>query len=101
MDLGLTGKKVLITGANGNIGRAIVTKFFQENAITLIHYRKDDDRIQKLKENFNQDWFFKADLTCEEEVKKMFSQIEEKFGAIDIVVANAGFWNPNSKMIAI
>ena len=39
MNLGLTNKVILITGANGGIGRAISSVFLDEGAILLLGYR--------------------------------------------------------------
>jgi NAD(P)-dependent dehydrogenase (short-subunit alcohol dehydrogenase family) len=49
MNLALTNKVVLITGANGGIGQAISLAFIQEGATLLAGYRGDVSKLDELK----------------------------------------------------
>ena len=93
MDLGLENKVVLITGASGGIGSATAKLFAQEGAKVIIHYNKNREAAEKLaKEIGENSYIVQADLTKEEEVEKMYREIEENIGRIDILVCNHGIW---------
>ncbi len=47
MNLGLDGKTVLVTGATGLIGQAIVRTLAAEGARPVIHYRTNRDTAAK------------------------------------------------------
>ena len=93
MDLGLKGKKVLITGASGGIGSAIARKFAEEGAIVILHYHKNRESAEKLAKEIGEKTFLvQADVSDEHQVKKMYEEIENKVGRIDILVCNHGIW---------
>ena len=48
MDTGLTGKRVLVTGASGGIGAACVRAFAAEGARVAVHYFRGRDRAEAL-----------------------------------------------------
>ncbi|MBW3658838.1 MAG: SDR family NAD(P)-dependent oxidoreductase, partial [Actinobacteria bacterium] len=48
MDLGLDGAAVLVTGASGGIGQAIVRTLAGEGARVVVHYRSQADEAEAL-----------------------------------------------------
>ena len=79
-------KKVLITGSSTGIGRACADVFSENNFEVLGHGRDFcDDKIFRD--------FFVADFLYHEKIEKMFTEISEKFGNIDVLVNNAGMVN--------
>ncbi|MCH2180828.1 MAG: SDR family oxidoreductase [Mariniblastus sp.] len=92
METGLDSKKVVITGASGGIGQALVRGFADEGARVAIHYFRGQQSAQQLAEEFPDSITVGADLRSETEVCRMFEQIEQDLGAPDILIANAGFW---------
>ncbi len=91
MDTGLAGKRVLVTGAGGGIGGAIVKAFADEGAKVAIHYRSSAQRAEALADETG-GIALQADLTVESEVESLFSGAIEKLGGLEICVANAGAW---------
>ena len=85
---------MLITGGGSGIGEAIVRELAAQNARVMIHYHTSRDAAEKLAAEINSQGgeakSFKADLTKEAEVKKLFTFIGETFGGLDILVNNAG-----------
>ena len=83
-------KKVLVTGGTSGIGKEIVTQLLKNGAYVYINYgHNETQRVETEKylvKYQNKIQFIKADITSEEEVKKMFGQIEE----LDGLVNNAG-----------
>jgi 3-oxoacyl-[acyl-carrier protein] reductase len=84
MDLGLAGKRVLVTGASGGIGGACVRAFAGEGAEVVAHYHRGRDRAEALGAAAT----VGADLTSEDEVRRLFAEV----GRLDICAAVAGVW---------
>ena len=93
MKIDLTGKKALVTGGSGGIGRAIVRTLAECGADVAIHYHSDNANAEKLVKELEamgrKAAAFKADITKEADVYKMRDDMAEDFGMPDIVVANA------------
>ena len=87
-------KTVLITGASRGIGAATAKKFAQNGYNVIINYVSNDEAALKLKkelEAFNVKILVeKADISKEENVKKMVDETIKTFGNIDVLVNNAG-----------
>lgn len=87
-------KVVLITGANQGIGKEIAIKMAKEGYNIVINYNSnnlDSNEINKLfKDTGVKTLAIKADVSNYDEVGKMFDQILETFGRIDVLVNNAG-----------
>jgi 3-oxoacyl-[acyl-carrier protein] reductase len=94
MDFGLTGKRVLVTGASGGIGGACARAFAAEGAEVVANYHRGRERAEAL----GNVQVVGADLTNEDEVARMFSEA----GKLDVCAAVAGVWPsedvPVSKM---
>lgn len=91
MDTGLDGKGVLITGAAGGIGSAVVRAFSAEGARVAIHHRTNGDRARALAEETG-GVPLRADLTSESEVDALVPAVVAGLGRLDVLVANAGAW---------
>ncbi|MBI2020903.1 SDR family oxidoreductase [Candidatus Giovannonibacteria bacterium] len=94
MDLGLKGKIALVTGASSGIGRVAILKFSEEGAKVVIHRHTNKNLVDDLIKEIKTDYLVvEGDVTNENDVKRFFKESIEKFGQIDIVVANAGVAN--------
>lgn len=88
-------KTVLITGSSRGIGLAIAREFATDkNYNIVINCSKDvenlkiaNDELLKINENV---LAIKCDVSNYDEVDKMFTQIENKFGSVDVLINNAG-----------
>lgn len=106
-----TGKVVLVTGASSGIGRATAELFGQCGATVAISYLKNkagaDEAVAAIAESAKGRFVgdangaavgtatvaaqaFQADVTTNEAVAKLVSEVEEAMGGIDILVNNAG-----------
>ena len=82
----LKDKVVLITGAAGNLGRAVVTAFANQGA-TLVFADYSRDGLQAIPEEGHA---LHVDLTSEESVSNMVGQAIEACGRIDVLANIAG-----------
>lgn len=93
MEINLKGKKALVTGGSGGLGRTIVRTLADCGAGVIIHYHSDKDNaerlVSELKEKGRNAIAVRADITSRESVKEMRRIIEADFGMPDIMVVNA------------
>lgn len=86
----LKNKVVVITGGNSGIGFGIASEFKNEGAKGVIVGRNQetlDSSVALLGENFTA---INADVTNLADLERVFATTAEKFGKIDVIVANAG-----------
>lgn len=92
MDLGLSGKRVLVTGSTGGIGEGIAKRFAEEGAIVIINGRRagQADRVaSEIREAGGHAITAVGDLTQDEDVTKIIEIAQTELGAIDVLVNNA------------
>ncbi len=94
MELGLRNKVVFVTGASRGIGKAIAEAFAAEGAKVAINARGEDELQQAaldiLKNTGGEVTGFAADLTHADEIETLVAKVVEDFGAIHVLVNNAG-----------
>ena len=84
----MTKKTVIITGASGNLGQAVVKKFIAEGYFVVGTIVPNDPIVL----NFPADSFEKivVDLMNEEDSQKFVESVISKYGTIDIAVLTVG-----------
>ena len=89
----LNNKVALVTGSSRGIGAAIARLFAQEGAKVVVHGR-DTSAMSSVQADIERAggkvMCVTADITKFGEIESMRSQIEEIFGPVDILIANAG-----------
>ena len=89
----LEGKIALITGGSRGIGRAITLKLASEGADTIINFFRRRDTAENTAEAVRnmgvKAHIIKANLAEPEKIDRMFTEIAEKFGRLDILINNA------------
>ncbi len=93
----LENKIALVTGGSRGIGFTTAKLFAHEGA-TVIITSKNQEQLDKAKQEFGDIFAIKADITKEKEVKNLIKTIINKYGRIDILVNNAGVL-PRFKML--
>src|SRR6266568_5585870 len=86
----LEGKVALITGGNSGIGFATAQQFVKEGAYVFITGRsqtKLDEAVKRVGSNVTG---VQGDVSKLEDLDRLFAQIKQEKGRLDIVFANAG-----------
>jgi 3-oxoacyl-[acyl-carrier protein] reductase len=92
MDLGLKGKKVVVTGATRGIGRAIAETFASEGADVAICARKPDEvaeTVKALQARGIKAYGGVVDIADAEAFKTWIAEAAGKLGGLDMLVSNA------------
>jgi 3-oxoacyl-[acyl-carrier protein] reductase len=96
LDLGLRGRKALITGGSRGVGRATAIMLARAGAEVGIGYltRAEDARsaVREMSDIGANACSVAADLTTPVGSRELFDHVEAKLGGIDIFIANAGVW---------
>lgn len=95
MDLGLAGKRVLITGATRGIGRATAQRFAAEGANVAITYHTaaaEAATVVKELGGGERACALRYDLADTASIRETTRYVEERWGGIDVLVANAQTW---------
>jgi len=92
--LSLSGKIALISGGSRGIGAATVRMFSAAGAKVAFTYRNARAQAEALADECGTDVCFpiKADLNTPEAARSSIQQTVERFGRLDILVANHGVW---------
>ena len=91
----LKGKKALITGASGGIGKEIARTLDSFGAEICISGRNSEE-LNSLNNTVNQECkIITCDLTKDNDITNLVKEAEEGLGQIDILVNNAGITKDN------
>lgn len=94
MQIDLTGKKALVTGASRGIGRAIALSLAQAGADVVITYEKSAGKAQDVADEIvalgRQGAAIQADSANAQAIQQAVAQTVATLGGLDILVNNAG-----------
>jgi len=90
----LEGQVAIVTGASSGIGSAIACALAQAGAHVTVNYHHNQDGadqvVKTIEQAGGQALAVGGDVSKEADVTRLFDATVERFGHIDIVVANAG-----------
>ncbi|MEJ1935520.1 SDR family oxidoreductase [Nostoc sp. NIES-2111] len=89
----LNGKCALITGGSRGIGRATALKLAANGVKVAVQYYKNDeaakDTLSQVQQLGADGFIVQADVLEPQDINRMFSQVKDKFGNLDIFVNGA------------
>jgi 3-hydroxy acid dehydrogenase/malonic semialdehyde reductase len=89
----LKGKRVLITGGAGGVGRELAERLMEDGARVIITDRNEVDLhnvAEKLRDLDGEIDVVTADLSNKTGIARLFARVDEWLGGLDILVACAG-----------
>jgi len=90
---GLAGKVALVTGASRGVGASTARQLSESGADVVINFRSKAPRAEEVAEAVRgfgrRAMLAQADLTSEDETRRMMTLVREEFGHLDILVLNA------------
>jgi pteridine reductase len=93
MDAALLNRVAVVTGSAKRLGRAIALRLAREGADVVIHFRSSEaegrQAVAEVEKLGRHAIALRADLTNVSEIQRLFRQIGDQFGQLDILVNSA------------
>src|SRR5438046_9192181 len=90
----LKGQKAIVSGASSGSGRSIALALGHAGADVCVNYvareHKAQAMVNELRGHGHTAFAYRADVSSEEDVAKMFEAVRDEFGTVDILINNAG-----------
>ena len=91
----LKDKNIIVTGASGGIGNAIVQKFYENGANVLATGTKIE-KLEELKKKFSNVKILKFDISQHQKIEEFINDATQQLGgSLDCTVNNAGITKDN------
>jgi NAD(P)-dependent dehydrogenase (short-subunit alcohol dehydrogenase family) len=88
----LTGKTVLITGALGTIGKALVMRYYEEGAVVIASDRPDMENADEILSTLGDGLrYFGTDLNDLAGTEKAVIELADEVGGVDVLINNAAY----------
>lgn len=84
---------VIVTGAGSGIGKACALRFARQGACVVVVDKNPTDgmaAVERLKADGTEALFCRADVSSEAECRRFAESAVDRYGRIDVLVANAG-----------
>src|SRR5262245_35000550 len=92
----LTGKVAIVTGASKEIGAEIARQFAAEGAAVVVNYassREGAERVvREITGQGGRAVAVQANISKEDDTRRLFAEAKKAFGRLDILVNNAGIY---------
>ncbi len=99
MNIDLSGKVAIVTGASRGIGRACALALAESGAQVVINYRGQqqaaDDVVAQIEQTGGKAIAVQADVSQAADVERLVKSTTDAFGRIDILISNAGITRDN------
>jgi len=91
----LKDKVAIITGASRGMGKAFALRFAEEGAkllLTTTNLKRAEGTVKEVKAKGGEVAIVEADISREDDPKKMAEKVMQQYGRVDILVNNAAIW---------
>ena len=93
-----TNKVAVVTGASKGIGAGIAKRLAAEGASTVVNYGSSADDAKRVVDDIvragGKAVAVGASVTNEDDVTRLFDQVRQAFGRVDVLINNAGVYAP-------
>ena len=100
VEISITGKRALVTGANSGIGESIAAGLAAAGARVGVNYLVNPEAAEALAAGIRraggEAMALQADVSDADQVGRMFAAVDQAWGGIDILVNNAGVDGPRA-----
>jgi 3-oxoacyl-[acyl-carrier protein] reductase len=100
---GLEGRSALVTGGGRGIGRAIALALAADGADVAVNYRRDAESaaatVQEIEALGRRGLACAGSVDASDDCERVAAEVLEAFGAVDILVHNAGIASRGQKVI--
>jgi len=86
----LENKIAVVTGGNSGIGRAIAEEFAREGAQVVVFGRNQETLDETVRALGDGHVAVRGDIANLEDIDRLLGEVKERYGRIDVLVANAG-----------
>jgi short-subunit dehydrogenase len=89
----IPGSRAVVTGASSGIGQAIARELARQGARLIVTARREErlvELVEELKSNGAEAHYVVGDITDVELRQKLIDTVKNQFGALDILINNAG-----------
>jgi NAD(P)-dependent dehydrogenase (short-subunit alcohol dehydrogenase family) len=95
-------KVAIITGAGRGIGAATARLFSRQGYAVCINYKSDEKSANQLAKSISDEGgqciTVQADVSCESDVERLFSNVDKALGTVTVLVNNAGILKKQSRL---
>ena len=96
----MSGRVALVTGAGKRLGRAVALRLAAEGADVAVHYRESrneaDEVVSAIVKLGRKSVALSADLGSVDEIRKLFLEVGNELGRLDLLVNSAANFLPGS-----
>jgi pteridine reductase len=96
----MSGRVALVTGAGKRLGRAVALRLAAEGADVAVHYRESqneaDQVVSAIVKLGRKSVALRADLGSVDEIRKLFLEVGNELGRLDLLVNSAANFLPGS-----
>lgn len=86
------GKHALVTSGSRGIGRGIALKLAEQGVRVAVHYYENEavakDTLDRVRKHGSDGFLVQADLAQADDVRRLFADVAQRFGTLDVFVAN-------------
>lgn len=100
MEISLSGRRAVVTGANSGIGMAVALALAEAGAAVAVNYVANPDAARSVAERVikagGRALAVRADVSDAAQVTAMFDEVDRAWGGVDLLVNNAGIDGPRA-----